>query len=76
MNYPFVLQPALQPRRRCGSVAGPQVAALMLQYMFVVVLVLLGVGAPLAAGIALVMFGVLRGVIPVPVTGASFWTAA
>jgi hypothetical protein len=78
MNHPFVLQPALQPRRWCGSVAGHQIAAMAIQYTFVITLVVLGVNVLLAAGVALVMFGVLLGVIPVPaaLAGASFWTGA
>jgi hypothetical protein len=78
MSHPYVLQPALQPRRWCGSVTGHQIAAMSLQYGFVGMLVLLGVNVLLAAGVTLVLFGVLVGAIPVPrlLTGAGFWTAA
>lgn len=78
MNHPYVLQPALQPRRQCGSVTGPQVLAMAILYAFVATLVMLGINVLLASGVAIVMLGVLLGLIPVPtfLTGAGFWTAA
>lgn len=78
MNHPRVLQPALQPRRQCGSVTSHQIVALTILYTFVITLVLLGINVLLASGVALVMLGVLLGVIPVPnfLTGAGFWTVA
>ncbi|WP_410587528.1 hypothetical protein [Amycolatopsis sp. lyj-23] len=64
MSYPLASILMTQPRRQCRSISGMHVLTLVVLMSFVTVMVRQGVSVELAAGSAVLLFGVLLGRVP------------